>query len=145
MAMVQLVYASTATFGDGQIETPQTQRAVFNIVRRSRANNPRWGVVGALLFGDGHFLQVLEGEEEAVDALFDKLAQDERHKDLQVLRRIAIDEPGFARWSMKFPTMDERMREVLGLSLSRSFDPHRLDGDGLTRLVALLAEDPQLA
>ncbi len=145
MSTVQLVYASTATFGDGQIETPTTQREVFNIVRRSRANNPAWGVVGALLFGDGHFLQVLEGEEDAVDRLFDVLEQDERHRGLQVLRRTTIEEPAFARWSMKFPTMDERMREILGLNLSRTFNPYRLDADRLDRLVALLADDPELA
>lgn len=145
MSTVQLVYASTASFGDGRIETPQTQREVFNIVRRSRANNPGWGVVGALLFGDGHFLQVLEGDDNAVDRLFEVLQQDARHRDLQVLRRNTVDEPVFARWSMKFPTMDEGMREILGLNLSRSFDPYRLDDDRLNRLVAVLADDPELA
>ncbi len=145
MSTVQLVYASIATFGDGQIETPGTQREVFNIVRRSRANNPDWGVVGALLFGDGHFLQVLEGEEDAVDRLLDVLQQDDRHRDLRVLRRATIDEPVFARWSMKFPTMDERMREVLGLNLTRTFEPYRLDAERLNRLIALLVDDPELA
>lgn len=88
---------------------------------------------------------MLEGDDNAVDRLFEVLQQDARHRDLQVLRRNTVDEPVFARWSMKFPTMDEGMREILGLNLSRSFDPYRLDDDRLNRLVAVLADDPELA
>lgn len=142
---IQIAYASTATFGDGQIESPQTQRVVFNIVRRSRANNPGWGVVGALYFGDGYFLQILEGAEENVDRLFAVIQQDDRHRDLQVLKREPIAAPQFGRWSMKFPTMDEDIRGVLGLDLTRGFNPYDFDDARLQKLIGHLLETEEAA
>lgn len=132
---IQFLYASTATFGDGHIETPATQRVVFNVVRKSRRNNPGWGVVGTLLFGDGQFLQVLEGKAGDVDALFEVISSDDRHCDLQVLRRRPIEQPAFAQWSMKFPTMNEDLRSVLGLGLGDRFRPYQLDGKKVDALI----------
>lgn len=133
---IQLVYASTATFGDGNIEMPTTQRTVFQIVRKSRADNPkRWGVVGALLFGDGYFLQILEGPEESVDELFSVICADDRHAEPTVIRRKPIDQPRFLQWSMKFPTMGEDLRNVLGLGLKSKFNPYALSEKALNSLI----------
>lgn len=141
---IRFIYASTATFGDGQIETPATQRVVFNVVRKSRRNNPGWGVVGTLLFGDGQFLQVLEGKAADVDALFEVIASDDRHRDLKVLLRQAVEKPAFAQWSMKFPTMNEDLRSVLGLGLGDQFRPYQLGGKKLDALTEhlLATEEP---
>lgn len=139
---IQFIYASTATFGDGHIEMPSTQRVVFDIVRRSRANNPGWGVVGALLFGDGFFLQILEGEAQAVERLSAVIFDDERHRDPVVLRRRGIETPRFARWSMKFPTMSEETRSALGLGARGRFDPHALSDRKIDALIEhLLAHE----
>lgn len=140
---IQFIYASVATFGDGQIETPSTQRAVFEIVRKSRRDNPGWGVVGALLFGDGYFLQVLEGDGADVDRVSEVIFRDERHRDPQVLRRRPIDEPSFLRWSMKFPTMSNDLRAALGLGGLGKFKPYELSEKKLDKLVARLLADEE--
>lgn len=132
---IQFIYASSATFGDGDIETSLTQRTVFNIVRQSRRNNPGWGVVGALLFGDGHFLQILEGNEDDIDRLTSVIFNDERHSEPKILRRRSIDAPQFGQWSMKFPTMSEDLRPVLKLSRGKRFHPHSLDDRKLDTLI----------
>lgn len=140
---IQFIYASTATFGDGNIEMPTTQRTVFQIVRKSRANNPGWGVVGALLFGDGQFIQILEGREDKVDELFGVIRADDRHTEPTVLRRKPIDEPQFRQWSMKFPTMSEDLRNVLGLGLKTGFNPHALNDKALDSLIEHLQKSEE--
>ena len=40
------------------------------------------GVKGMILFKDGNFLQVLEGEENQIVNLYEKIQSDERHTDL---------------------------------------------------------------
>mgnify|MGYP006421360535 CR=1 FL=1 len=138
---IQFIYASTATFGDGKIETPSTQLVVFDIVRKSRRDNPsRWGgVVGALLFGDGYFLQVLEGDAQNLDELSKVIFRDERHRDPRVLRRQPIDATRFAQWSMKFPSMSKDLRRALGLGGLGKFNPYKLSETKLDTLVDHLA------
>lgn len=55
-----------------------------------------------LLYHEGSFLQVLEGEQSSVEALFARIGEDPRHCRVMVLLRRSIDAPQFAEWSMGF-------------------------------------------
>lgn len=71
--LIRLVYASRSTF------TPRPGQqgldpGIARILAKSRRNNPQRQIVGALLFGDGCFLQCLEGVAAAVAALLVALA-----------------------------------------------------------------------
>ena len=72
-----------------------------SILRQSRDNNHRRDVTGLLLYIDGGFLQVLEGDRTALHDLYALIAKDTRHRDAKVL----LDEEAprnFGRWSMGF-------------------------------------------
>ena len=72
-----------------------------SILRRSRDNNQRRDVTGLLLYIDGGFLQVLEGDRTALQDLYAISAKDTRHWDAKVL----LDEEAprnFGQWSMGF-------------------------------------------
>lgn len=59
-----------------------------------------------LLHHSGSFLQVLEGEKEKVEALYDKIERDPRHGATLIL----VKETGpraFGDWSMGFAELDE--------------------------------------
>lgn len=71
--------------------------ALFSV---SRSRNKRLGVTGALLVADGHFVQALEGAEHVVRALYDHIAADARHDDLDLVRTTACTPRVFARWAM---------------------------------------------
>ena len=66
----------------------------------ARSNNREQGITGALLVTDGYFVQTLEGPEDAVRALYDRIEKDSRHDTVTLLRADAVDEPVFSRWAM---------------------------------------------
>lgn len=91
----QLVYASAASveFTDAQL---------LELLEVARANNTQLDVTGMLLFAEGSFLQVLEGEREVVERLFAKIECDPRHENTRVLLRAAVEERVFGDWSMGY-------------------------------------------
>ncbi len=66
----------------------------------ARANNKHQHITGALLLADDSFVQVLEGEETAVRALFDQISQDPRHDSVSLLESGDVESRVFARWAM---------------------------------------------
>ncbi len=60
-----------------------------------------------LLHKDGNFLQVLEGEEQAVCELYSKVALDQRHEELRIVQRGFIPKREFPDWTMGFQNLDE--------------------------------------
>jgi hypothetical protein len=98
-AMFELIYTSAATrlFDLKELAT---------ILEAARRNNARLSVSGILLYDAGSFIQVLEGEEAVVRALFDTIAGDSRHYRISMLRQGAISARSFAEWSMGFVTLD---------------------------------------
>jgi hypothetical protein len=91
--LVRLMYASRAVASVNQEE-------LVAILRKSKANNPAVGVTGVLCFGEGIFLQVLEGGRSAVNKLYNRIAADSRHSDVELLCYEEIGERKFAGWSM---------------------------------------------
>jgi len=56
----------------------------------------------------GIFYQVLEGPIEAVDGLFQKIATDQRHKDVLILSvQEEVEDRQFPSWAMKKVDLDE--------------------------------------
>lgn len=91
--MRQLLYISSAARGELAGEVPA-------IVGQSLRNNRRAGVTG-LLWSDGkRFLQVLEGEDNAVQATFDRIRADPRHRAVVVLHDRTIASREFGEWAM---------------------------------------------
>lgn len=91
--MLQLVYVSSAS-------APATTADATAILNVSRVNNKRDGITG-MLYSDGvRFLQALEGEPAQVQAAFDRIRQDPRHRAVVVLSRREIDVREFGEWAM---------------------------------------------
>ena len=70
------------------------------IVSKSRTNNPSHGITGVLCCSGKIFLQVLEGGRMEVNALYNKISNDPRHKDVMLLCYEEIEERNFSHWSM---------------------------------------------
>ena len=88
--MLQLVYISTAV---GQPSTP-------SILAVSRRNNRRAEVSG-LLYADGkRFLQALEGPKDVVEATFERIRLDPRHRAPVILSRREVQDREFGNWDM---------------------------------------------
>lgn len=98
--MFRLMYVSTAReWMSGQ--------GLLDILQVAREKNARLGVTGMLLYKDGNFMQLLEGEASVVQALYDTIARDERHCDPIVMLADTVDERLFADWSMGFRDLSD--------------------------------------
>jgi hypothetical protein len=94
-----LVYVSAAA-------RPFSDEDLVALLRQSRGNNERSGITGLLLYHDGKFMQALEGEQQAVQALFRRIQVDPRHRNVTVLIKFAIPDRYFSDWSMGFVNID---------------------------------------
>jgi len=56
-----------------------------DILHHSRKNNAKVDITGILLFGKNRFLQILEGDENALEKLYENIRLDERHRNLLLL------------------------------------------------------------
>ncbi len=93
--MIQLIYASAAS-------VDFSAHDLTELLLRARKNNESVNVTGMLVYQDGAFLQILEGEEEDVFALYDKISKDKRHSNVRMLLQSQIDERSFGDWQMGF-------------------------------------------
>jgi hypothetical protein len=106
--MFHLVYVSSAV-------KPFSKSDLLALLVKSRENNDKQGVSGMLLYKDGNFMQLLEGEETVVRNLFEVITQDSRHRGTIVLLEEQISEPSFRDWSMGFRDLaDENLNAVAG-------------------------------
>jgi hypothetical protein len=69
---------------------------------KARKNNSNLGITGMLIYRDGNFIQVLEGEEEAVKSLYILIKADKRHDGVIIMSEGEISERQFAKWAMDF-------------------------------------------
>ena len=88
------------------------------ILAWSRQANPELGVTGVLCFLDGVYMQYIEGEETALEALFSSIRKDARHHDVTLLERRAVPRRAFSEWVMSLLEWDDKTRNVF-----RSFSP----------------------
>lgn len=93
--MIYLAYCSAAT-------RLLDSEALAELLRVCRANNERAGLTGLLLYHDGSFMQVLEGESEAVRAAYRRIQNDPRHRSLIKLAEAPLPQRNFGRWAMAF-------------------------------------------
>lgn len=72
------------------------------ILIQARENNQRQNVTGALVYGRGQFMQVLEGEESVITSIYQKIVTDTRHYDALKLVDKPVQQRSFHDWSMAF-------------------------------------------
>jgi Sensors of blue-light using FAD len=108
--MYFLVYVSSAV----QLFSPAELQ---DLLAKSRANNAQLGISGLLLYKDGNFMQVLEGEQAAVQSLHTHIARDPRHRGLITLLQGTHPERQFPEWAMGFCDLNtSEVRSLPGYS-----------------------------
>lgn len=98
MPIYQLVYQSLALH-------PWDDEALRGLAAQSRDRNQAQAITGILFYANRHFLQVLEGEQSAVEQLYERIGRDPRHTDEVVIRRGAAPQRLFPEWSMGLGTV----------------------------------------
>lgn len=70
------------------------------ILSVSRRNNPRLGITGALICRQDLYLQLIEGPADAIDALYARICEDDRHANVELLLSEDMGERMFPNWAM---------------------------------------------
>lgn len=119
---------------------------VDDILSKSRENNARDGITGALMFNSGCFAQVLEGPLDKVEEAFERIQQDERHGDVSLLAMEPIASRSFPNWAMGFVgASGVDARRFAAIASSSDFDPSRLSGDQIHTILRDLALEEETA
>lgn len=101
MSLVQAVYYSSARHSLTDLELGQIMEVS---VRRNLAS----GITGMLLYLDGSFMQVLEGESAAVAETLIRIERDPRHTDIIVIHNAPLAAREFGQWSMGFRSLSAK-------------------------------------
>lgn len=91
--LVRLLYASRAA-------AAVTQEITDSIMASARRHNPELGITGVLCHGGDVYMQVLEGGRAEVNALYNTIVRDPRHREVMLLYYVEVSERHFAHWTM---------------------------------------------
>ncbi|UOQ64285.1 BLUF domain-containing protein [Hymenobacter volaticus] len=125
LSVYQVLYHSRVT------KLP-SEADLANLLEWSRNFNAEHQITGMLLYSEGRYVQVLEGPEADVRALYSRIKADTRHEQVVTVLEGPSPERRFADWSMGFgllavPQVDQVLDAVkrqvpyAGLAVD---DPH---------------------
>jgi len=100
VSLFELVYTSIAC-------GPLSVSDVEELMHAARAKNSRLQITGVLLSSGREFLQILEGPEDHVRALFASIEADVRHDSVRTVFSGNITQRGFSAWSMAYRSCSE--------------------------------------
>ncbi|MEI7456392.1 MAG: BLUF domain-containing protein [Nitrosomonadales bacterium] len=98
MALIHLIYVSSAC---GMKSDAELELILESAVRHNAAQN----ITGMLLYANGSFMQVLEGDALAVDETYARVVSDSRHGNIFLLERDEIPARSFSQWHMGFRSL----------------------------------------
>ena len=98
----QIMYSSKAS-------APMTLTGLEQILTDARAGNEARNVTGALIYVEGVFLQILEGNKDVVRAVMANIARDSRHHSVKIFYEAEVDVAAFGAWRMAYlsPTPEQ--------------------------------------
>jgi hypothetical protein len=98
--MYFLIYSSKANHDISQQE-------LHDILEDSKKNNAANEITGMLILYKDTFIQMLEGDGQAVKATFERIKEDDRHYPVLTLFEGYTDKRHFPDWKMALEVVDE--------------------------------------
>lgn len=111
--MIRLIYLSTAI---KRFEVDELEE----LLKKAQENNQKEDITGLLIIKDRTIIQCLEGEEDRVQKLYEKIEKDERHVNVMELMREDIEDRYFPDWEMGFKNIS--VEEYSNSTLLKDFD-----------------------
>jgi hypothetical protein len=114
--LIQLFYVSERPIGTTDLD-------VRTILSSSEVGNRRRDITGMLAQSTGHFAQVLEGRDDAIDTLMARIQADARHRSVHVAFRRTVERRAFDRWAMGFVHCDDVADAVATFHAASTTEP----------------------
>lgn len=126
--LLRVIYKSNAS---GTLSTDD----LSEIARISGHNNRKLMVTGFLTLSNSIFVQYLEGFQEQVDLILEKIICDTRHQNIKIFRLKSSPARRFPNWQMRPVSSQELiglslenvLEQVVNLSVLKIIDDHCLD------------------
>lgn len=113
--MYHLVYTSYAI-------SPFDEASLVGLLNQARNHNKKEEITGMLLYVNGKFIQVLEGDQKKVKQLYHRIESDERHKRVTLLLEGESANRIFDKWSMGFKNLsDTDFKNLSGFQDTEAF------------------------
>lgn len=90
-------YVSTARVG-------LKEQEINDIMAKTNKHNTAEKITGILLYNEINFFQLLEGEKETIQNLYEKIKQDPRHKDIIKILEKPVSKSPFDGYLTDFVT-----------------------------------------
>lgn len=99
-ALYEVLYVST-------LAPEQSLSVVAEVAGRARQTNAELGVTGLLIFDGQRFCQQLEGPQKAVLKLIERIRNDPRHVNVEVLHHGPLAGRRFQQFTLAFSTVED--------------------------------------
>ena len=112
---------------------PITTYVTASLLESSRVGNKKSEIAGVLCQGSGIYMQVLEGERTAVNALYSRIIADTRHHQVELLSFEEVDQRRYGQWSMALVqlSVDDPMVQMA----HPEFDPYSASSKDAMRMI----------
>lgn len=87
--------------------------SINSILTGSAQNNPAEVITGLLVATETHFMQILEGEFEPLNASFERIARDTRHDTAQLISFSETKTQNFSDWGVHGIDQFDLSRDLL--------------------------------
>jgi Sensors of blue-light using FAD len=114
---------------------------VGQIIGSAIRRNRDVGLTGLLLVVKGHFIQALEGKDDAVRTTYARISMDPRHSDLHVISQGPAERRLFGEWNMCASSLAPSDKAILAvLDGKGDFNPKALSPANTQRLLTAVAD-----
>ncbi len=109
-AMKCISYVSRVKARQNGAMIPVDLSGIFRMARKKNSEN---NITGIMSYQSGYYIQVIEGDEQAVDQLYSNIKADPRHTQVALLFQAPIDRRSFPNWDMKLSQLISKNKEFL--------------------------------
>ena len=112
---------------------PITTHVTASLLENSRVSNKKSEITGVLCQGSGIYMQVLEGERSAINALYSRIIADTRHHQVELLSFEEVGQRRYGQWSMALVqlSVDDPMVQMA----HPEFDPYSASRKDAMRMI----------
>jgi len=112
---------------------PITTHVTASLLENSRLSNNKSEITGVLCQGSGIYMQVLEGERTAVNALYSRIIADTRHHQVELLSFEEVDQRRYGQWSMALVQLS--VDDLMVQMAHPEFDPYSASSKDAMRMI----------
>ena len=124
--LTRLLYASKPV-------GPITTFVTSSILEVCSVNNKKAEITGVLCQGSGIYMQVIEGQRSAINALYSRIISDKRHNQIELLSFEEVGQRRYGQWSMALVqlSIDDPMVQLA----HPEFDPYSASSKDAIRII----------